>query len=99
MKKGRDGRAKMARDRRTMIQMERVKAQSPRQCAYYDCPHKVEGGKHGYIDSGIEYAKVTSPLWGQRSSYKRWPEVRDYHFECVPPEAKPLVRFFVSRNK
>lgn len=99
MKMGRDGRPKMARDRKTLIQMERVTAQAPRQCAYHGCKHVfTEGRQGGWIATGTEYAKVTSPLWGRRSSYKRWPETRDYHFECVPPEARPLVRFFVSRN-
>lgn len=93
MKMGRDGRPKMARDRKTLIQMERVTATGgPRPCAYKGC---LNGET---IETGEEYAKVTSPLWGRRSSYKRWPETRDYHFECVPPEARPLVRFFVSRN-
>lgn len=83
---GKDGRAKIARDRRTRIQMERVKAQVERKCSHPAC---LRGG---IITVGTEFAKLMTPQTRFRG--RSWPESYPYHFECVPPDARPLVRFF-----
>lgn len=76
------GRAKVARDSKAGIQMERVTARkSPRPCSHRDCPMPGQ-----MIEVGAEYAKVTDH------------NTRDFHFDCVPPEARPLVRFLVPCN-
>lgn len=87
------GRPKIAIDRKTGIRMERVTANGARPCCRHHCP---EGG---LIQRKTEYAKVYAnegqPTWVKgRLIYSP----RDYHFECVPPPARPLVRFLVSRN-
>jgi hypothetical protein len=89
---GRDGRPKIARDRKARVTIERVKAQKPRPCGYYACRH--DPADRGWIATGTEYAKVTSPLHVKTFGHRSFPEPKDYHFECVPPEARPLVRFF-----
>lgn len=90
-KRGADGRPKIARDRRAMIQMERIKARTPKPCKYHLCPTHI-------IDMDEEYAKITYLSEGRRLGHQFIPLTRDYHFECVPVVAKPLVRFLVSRN-
>lgn len=82
----RHGLAKIARDRKSHFQIERIKARDPRKCNYYNCPNDQT------IASGTEYAKVTWPN-PRRMGSKLVPETKDYHFGCVPYEARPLVRF------
>jgi hypothetical protein len=91
IKVGRDGRPKSAMDSKARIHVERVKAFKTHVCAYRDCALG-----HGYIEAGVEYAKVTNfNLGGRRiGRYNFPPEPNDYHFECLPPDARPLLRFF-----
>jgi len=94
VKKDRTGRPKVARDRKTQIQMERVTARSSRPCAASGCPKwRV------LILPDEAYAKVTYAAEARRMGSHLIPKVKDFHFECVPPEAQPLVRFLVSRNE
>lgn len=86
------GRAKIATDRKSGIRMERVTARTRRDCCYHAC-------QRGFIAAGVEYAKVHANEG--RPKFIRGRAIyspRDYHFECVPPAARPLVRFLVSRN-
>lgn len=94
-KAGKDGRPKKARDRRSGIAMERVKAHVPKKCWYHKCPYTTQvllTKERGQISVGTEHAVITQR--GVYANFGRFPEARAYHFECVPPEAKPLVRFF-----
>ena len=87
-------RPKKARDYRTEITMERVTARSARRCNYHACPFRKA------IPIGTEYAKIVAPkhrrprLIGGRLINDQV----DYHFECVPPEARPLVRFLITNR-
>jgi len=82
-------RPKVARDYRTRVQVERVMASTGHMCLSRKCPFKQA------IRSGVEYAQVQSPKFtGNRTSYRPFPETRKYHFECLPPEAQALRRFF-----
>lgn len=79
------GRAKIARDRKARITMERITARDSRCCA---------GTCNGMITPKTEYAKVTRPTDYKNLGRRRLvPDPKCFHFECVPPEAKPLVRF------
>lgn len=79
------GQPKIARDRKTGIDMERVVARDSRRCARR-CARM--------IGAGTAYAKVTDyNTPGPFIAGRRITPKQDYHFECVPPEAKPLVRF------
>lgn len=91
-KMGKDSRPKVARDRRENIQVERVTAQASRPCSRFDCKRKT-------IDPGEKYAKLLTPT--SQTRYVRGRLIRmpeDYHFDCVPPEAKPLLRFFKDES-
>lgn len=95
VKRDAKGRPKIARDLKTDITMERVKAMHDRDCEYRGCP--MPGG----VIAGItQYAKVTDHrrLDGPRVKGRVLSRARDYHFDCVPPEARPLVRFLVPCN-
>jgi hypothetical protein len=90
VKTDKKGRPKVARDRKTGIDMERVTARTQQPCARgIHCPHG------GLIFGGTEYAKVSDMNKARRMGGAFIPDVKDYHFECVPPEARPLVRFLV----
>lgn len=94
---GRDKRPKVAYDRRTLIKMERVKAHTPKKCGYTLCPYpnSLGFGKGGVIEVGTEHAVVTRHAKGRWMGSTLIPDSAPYHFGCVPPEARPLVRFFV----
>lgn len=87
-KMGRDGRPKVAVDRKTHLRVERVRAQAPRRCSYRHCPELA-----GIIEDDTEYARLTYPRKVRRFP-QHWPESFDFHFQCLPPEARPLARFF-----
>lgn len=87
IRKDRQGNPKVARDRKSLIQMERIVARGERPCTYHGCEHG------GVIGVGVPYARVASPLLQKRIGFRYVPDPKDYHFDCVPPEARPLVRF------
>lgn len=92
------GRPKIARDRKTFIQMERVVARVSRGCAAgKECKFN-NPLTEGVIYAGDTYAKITDGAIRRRGGGYKWPESRDYHFACVPPEARPLVRFLVPKS-
>lgn len=78
---------KIARDSRTQIRLERVVAQVRHCCTYHGCP------EDRVILVGEAYAQFTSPRTRRRLGWRDVPDPSDYHFDCVPPEARPLVRF------
>jgi hypothetical protein len=84
-------RSKKARDLRTGLEMERIKARADRPCAAdLDCTRGT-----GVIYAGTEYAKI--PDGSVRPMRIRGTLIyplKDYHFDCVPEIARPLVRFF-----
>lgn len=82
---GRDWRPKVAKDYKTQVTLERVRATSQRKCTYRKCKHPIEKGE--------TYARV-SDLKRRSNNWQRWPDQNDYHFGCVPPEARGLLRFF-----
>lgn len=95
-KMGRDGRPKVARDRREGLQIERVKAQADRPCALgLDCHQRRAHSMGGVILKDWEYAKITDAHGGRRFRGGVIPDVKDYHFACVPLRALPMVRFFL----
>jgi hypothetical protein len=88
-KVGQDGLPKIAVDRKDDIQMERIRARVWRPCDAEACWFD------GVIHAASEYARITSSR--SKSFYAKGSQVRvpeDYHFECVPPYARPLLRFF-----
>lgn len=88
-KVGQDGCPKIAVDRKNDIKMERVRARYWRPCESETCWFD------GIIYATSEYAKITSSR--VKSFYSKGSLVRvpqDYHFECVPPYTRPLLRFF-----
>jgi hypothetical protein len=100
-----DGRAKVARDRRTLITIERIKARTAKSCAYHMCPYyeASEADTHprggvGVIAPGTEYALFKSAYTVRRMGGRTFPEQRTYHFDCLPLDARPLVRFFFPRG-
>lgn len=78
---------KFARDYKADIYMERVRARAPRTCAYPGCP------VDRVIDKNEYYAKVGDGVKAYGGG-RRFPVEKDYHFFCVPSEARPLNRFF-----
>lgn len=84
-KMGRDGKPKVARDRRTGITVERVTALTEHRCMGKGCLTPT-------IVPGVTYAKVTPPL--SRGSWRRFPVIETYHWRCLPDAAVPLRRFF-----
>lgn len=85
----RKGQPKIARDRRRGIEAELVYARAVRLCAYTGCP---------YPDRAITgaYLKVTDLRKGGTFIAGRMiVKPLDYHPDCVPHEARPLVRFLI----
>lgn len=80
------GRFKKARDYKTGWLIERTRASVTHQCHYMGCVL-------GLIVPGDDYATVYDPAWVKRVGWQRFPDSRRYHFDCLPEEAKPLVRF------
>lgn len=88
------GNPRIARDRKTGLSMRRVKAASDHDCqAGTSCTYIGNILDRYTILAGTYYAKVVTPANGRRFGPQRWPTERNYHPECVPSEAKPLVRF------
>lgn len=91
-KKGRQ-RPKRARDYRLVADMERVTARYARPCSSKGCKYTLPTGL-GWIEPGTEYAKVyANEGQGKRIKGRMIYSPRDYHFECVPEQYRPLVRF------
>lgn len=88
LKADRYGKAKVARDRREHVTVERIRAQVSRDCDNRDCE------KFGIIVPGTYYAALTSPFRWTRMGARRVPITEHYHFSCLPPEAVKLRRFF-----
>lgn len=87
-RKDAQGRPKIAADRKADIRMERVTAKGTRPCCYHHC------SKGGFIQRDTEYAKVyANEGVPKRIKGRLIYSPRDYHFGCVPPPARPLVRF------
>lgn len=86
------GRPKVARDRKINVTMERMTARTSHLCHYYACPWDR------VIEPKTEYAAITSLGAVRRIGSQMVPESRRFHFDCVPPEARPLVRFLVPLN-
>jgi hypothetical protein len=88
----RKDRPKVARDRKAMLVLERVSARADRPCA-----RGIECQISGLIAAGTEYAKATDldprHADGPFIRGRRLNKTADFHFECVWPEARPLVRF------
>ncbi len=87
------GRAKVARDRKINVTMERMTARTNHLCHYHACPwDKV-------IESKTEYAAITRLDAVRRIGSNMVPaEAKRFHFDCVPPETRPLVRLLVPCN-
>lgn len=83
----RQDRPKVARDRKAELVLERVVARTNRPCASATCQFP--------IGAGTEYTKATDlkVADGPFVRGRRLHTTRDFHFECVWPEARPLVRF------
>jgi len=78
------GRPKVARDRKSEFRMERITAGVARDCRA-NC---------GYlIVKGERFARLTHPGLTKRIGRRNLLDPVDYHFDCVPEGAKPLVRF------
>lgn len=96
----RQGKPKIARDYRSHIQIEHIIAKMDRACAagkYCRCKTDSVDGFRYLIKTGQPYAKVIGTE--RRYMAGRYiPVPKDYHLDCVPEKAKPLVRFLVSRN-
>lgn len=91
IKRTKDGRPKIAMDRRNSIRLERVVAQKPHYCKSRAC--SLNGS--ALIFAGSQYAAVS---WGQQI-YRgggSYPVSHKYHFECVPQDAQPLVRLVLG---
>lgn len=91
-----DGFYKMARDSRTRITAEKIKAAGHRPCAKPGCQrlHAARFAPAGYIIKGNFYVKVLNPtLAGPRIQGHSLPMYEDFHPLCVPDHAKPLLRF------
>jgi hypothetical protein len=82
------GRAKRVRDRKIGVDIERVKARGHHPCGNRACPH----GR--VIEPGVRYAKVILTHRRRFIAGRSIPEMRDYHFDCLPEPFLPMVRFF-----
>ena len=83
---GQDRKPKVVRDIKAKITMERVRAMAPRKCTRRGCKNPIKTGE--------KYAKVDV---GEKQYFqgRAFPVIKDYHFGCVPYEARFLMRFFV----
>lgn len=92
VKLDRKGAPKIARDRKAHLELERITARDDRPCSFHSCP------LGGTIAAGTAYAKATdlNKNDGPFIRGRRLPTHRDFHFECVWPEARPLVRFLTT---
>lgn len=88
VKFGRDQRVKMVRDFREKAVVTRIQAHTLHACGYTACP------ANRLIEPGDEYANVAYTQQRQYSGFRNWPVERTYHFDCLPPELKPVIRFF-----
>lgn len=75
-------------DRRTGFRMRLVKGQKQHTCAG-PCPWPDQ-----IIERG-PYIEVSHPDWNKRIGHKYVPVLRKYHPDCVPLQARPLVRFLI----
>jgi hypothetical protein len=48
------------------------------------------------IGVGVPYAKVSDAARTKRIGHRYVPDPQDFHFDCVPPETRPLVRFLID---
>lgn len=87
VKVGRDGRPKTATDIKAGVAIKRITAHQEHRCGYPSCRW------WRLIEVGTEYAQVFD---GSHRPMGRLmiPQSQPYHFECVPPNARRLVRFF-----
>ena len=88
IKMGRDGNPKAAHDSKTGVFIERVTALVQHKCGNPNCEWLR------IIMPATQYALVTDANRRRRMGRKMIPEAQPYHFECVPPNARRLVRFF-----
>lgn len=78
-----NGWPKVVWDNRLGVKMERFRAGAERLCGHPACGMPIAAGD--------EYAKISvGPAMPQ---YNIYPRAADYHFGCVPPEARPMARF------
>jgi hypothetical protein len=80
-KVGSDGLPKVAADRKAKLTLEKVWSHGRRTCRSR-CGVPIEG----------RYYRLTR--MDRRRGYNQIPMTEDYHVECVPEEAKLLLRFF-----
>lgn len=87
---------KLARDRKTHVDIERITCRSGRPCAAKDC----QAG--GFISPGTVYARMYDherPAPGFQPRGRRpLPFQADYHFACLPERAQRLRRFLEPKD-
>lgn len=87
----RKGQPKVVRDRRTDIDVELVYARSVRVCAYRGCPHPDRAITGAYLNvTDFGHPRNAVPIGGRMIV-----KPQSYHPDCVPHEARPLVRFLI----
>jgi hypothetical protein len=95
IKADRFGKPKIVRDYRAFITVERILAAKARWCAAGNgCQHNRDRFTHAIIERGDYYAALTEN--NKVGRYVGHPPTHNYHFECLPPKAKPMVRFFAE---
>lgn len=93
IKRNKAGRPTWAVDYKINARMQRVKGRDAHYCAAgVACPFI-----DGLILPGAEYAKVHAnegrpKIIRGRAIYSP----RDYHFDCVPEQYRPMIRFFTA---
>lgn len=84
---------KIVRDRETYTTLERVKAIRDRGCYSELCSYFMSR-----ISKGQEYARVLNPdLQGPFVRGQRMAVYEDFHFDCVPERAQPLLEYYRSK--
>ena len=86
----RDGRVKVAIDRKARLTVERIEAHVDHQCESRG--HRLDGNRE--IRPGEEYVRLTYLGETRWMGRRPVPLSYEYHLDCLPPEARPLVRFF-----
>lgn len=81
------GEPKVARDRKSVVTLEQVRAQRE-----WECDGACIWG--GTIVTGTFMARVTSPLDRRSIGARHVPMEKNYHFSCLPQRAMHLRRFF-----
>jgi hypothetical protein len=94
VQRDRKGQAKIAYDRKIHLRMERITASTDHACAKPRCrKQNHDPADRGMIMRGDEYAMVVWPQHKKGFARQPFPISKRFHINCVPEEARPLVRF------